>query len=269
MKKINDAEVLRMKSQGAKNREIAEKFCVSVDCIKQFLRRYKKKQGTTNIVQETDKEKLNALRKEYKNQKKYTIYAVLMNGEPVYVGKTAQTLSERFIKHCSNKESAVYPLIKKYGKENFSIETLAIAYDEEQAAMLEDKWTIYLFDDNYKLSNKQIGNHGYYVGISKQSRENIDEWLNDKIDNGRYEELKKKYDELKKEFLKVKEIGKQLYEFYKSSNEIIGNLKQELENERGEKNNILRRIMFNVSDDYLKKELERRKEIYDGWAKFN
>lgn len=64
----------------------------------------------------------------------------LINGKQ-YVGHTTETIKIRFNKHCcpakANKKCVISRAIKKYGRKNFKIQELAIAYNQESLIFLE------------------------------------------------------------------------------------------------------------------------------------
>jgi len=64
----------------------------------------------------------------------------LVNGKQ-YVGKTVQTIKARFGGHCNpgemNKKCLISKAIKKYGKENFKIKEIAVAYNQKQLKFSE------------------------------------------------------------------------------------------------------------------------------------
>jgi len=96
----------------------------------------------------------------------------LINGKQ-YVGQTVTTIKKRFNKHCcpakANKKCVISRAIKKYGKENFIIQELAIAYDQERLIFLEGMYMAWF--DTLVSSG-----HGYNVveiinGQGKHSEE--------------------------------------------------------------------------------------------------
>lgn len=60
----------------------------------------------------------------------------LINGKQ-YVGQTIETINKRFTKHCGNKRQVISRAIKRYGRENFTIQEIAIAYNQEELTFLE------------------------------------------------------------------------------------------------------------------------------------
>lgn len=71
--------------------------------------------------------------------KKIEIYKItnLIN-DKCYIGQTSRGTNVRFTQHCSSK-SIIGNAIRKYGKENFTIETLYTVNDNNMADMLEEK----------------------------------------------------------------------------------------------------------------------------------
>lgn len=57
----------------------------------------------------------------------------MVNGK-MYVGQTTRSLSQRWREHCSNSSGCTYlhNAITKYGKENFKVEQIDIALDQEE-----------------------------------------------------------------------------------------------------------------------------------------
>lgn len=76
-----------------------------------------------------------------------------VNGK-VYIGQTAQTLEKRFYQHCRVYEairtSIITKAIKKYGKENFLIEQIDFAENDEELDKKEKYWIN--FYDSYNIS---------------------------------------------------------------------------------------------------------------------
>jgi group I intron endonuclease len=58
-----------------------------------------------------------------------------------YIGKTSRTIEVRWYHHCKNAEygldNYLYKAIRKYGKDNFTIEYLCDGLDEEEVVMIE------------------------------------------------------------------------------------------------------------------------------------
>lgn len=76
-----------------------------------------------------------------------------------YVGQTIMTVQNRWLKHCSRAKVLDAPTgidgaIKKYGKENFEIETILECPTDEL-----DKWEIYYikYYDTYQGNGKNLG----------------------------------------------------------------------------------------------------------------
>lgn len=55
----------------------------------------------------------------------------------VYIGQTIRTLKQRFTQHCCRSDSIVGSAIKKYGKENFSVEIIAETDNLEELNKME------------------------------------------------------------------------------------------------------------------------------------
>lgn len=60
----------------------------------------------------------------------------LINGKQ-YVGQTVETIKIRFNNHCAGKNSVISKAIRKYGKKNFKVQELAIAYNQKQLDLSE------------------------------------------------------------------------------------------------------------------------------------
>lgn len=60
-----------------------------------------------------------------------------INGKQ-YVGKTIRTIKVRFDNHCRNERQVISKAIKKYGKENFIVQELAITYNKKELKFLEE-----------------------------------------------------------------------------------------------------------------------------------
>ncbi len=58
-----------------------------------------------------------------------------------YIGKTSQSVEKRWYQHCKNAEyghdTYLYRAIRKYGKNNFTVELLCEGLDEEEIVMIE------------------------------------------------------------------------------------------------------------------------------------
>ena len=63
----------------------------------------------------------------------------LINGK-VYIGQTVRDVQERFREHCRHEATAIDKAIKKYGKENFSVEVLCEAKSIGELNELEIKY---------------------------------------------------------------------------------------------------------------------------------
>lgn len=58
-----------------------------------------------------------------------------------YIGKTTQAIEKRWYQHCKNAEYGIdtylYRAIRKYGKDNFTVEVLCEGLDDEEILMIE------------------------------------------------------------------------------------------------------------------------------------
>lgn len=72
------------------------------------------------------------------------IYKITNNIEgKSYIGQTSRSIEKRFEEHCNTPGKTMYEIIKKYGKENFTIEILddsATSYEELD--LLEKKYIV-------------------------------------------------------------------------------------------------------------------------------
>jgi group I intron endonuclease len=59
-----------------------------------------------------------------------------------YIGKTTQTVEQRWYQHCKNAEyghtTYLYKAIRKYGKDNFIVEKLCEGLDDEEVMLISD-----------------------------------------------------------------------------------------------------------------------------------
>jgi group I intron endonuclease len=88
----------------------------------------------------------------------------------VYIGKTIRDLEERLKQHIdgalkSKKNNYFYNAIKKYGKENFTIESIEQALDKKSLDILEKYYVAFyrkLLSNNmvYNMTNGGDGNDG-------------------------------------------------------------------------------------------------------------
>jgi group I intron endonuclease len=65
----------------------------------------------------------------------------MLNGKQ-YVGQTSRTLEQRWREHCSSNSQCTYlhNAIVKYGKENFKVEQIDIALDQEELDYKENQY---------------------------------------------------------------------------------------------------------------------------------
>ena len=77
----------------------------------------------------------------------------LINGKQ-YVGKTTRTIKIRFSNHCVSKNQVISKAIKKYGKENFIVQELAVSYSKKELKFLEGlyiSWFETLVPNGYNI----------------------------------------------------------------------------------------------------------------------
>lgn len=89
-----------------------------------------------------------------------------------YIGQTVQTIKARFSNHCRSKKPVISRAIRKYGRENFIVQEIAIAYNQKRLNFLEG---MYISWFNTLVSN----GYGYNVtniinGKGKHSEETIE-----------------------------------------------------------------------------------------------
>lgn len=60
----------------------------------------------------------------------------LINGKQ-YIGQTVRTIKKRFDGHISKKNPVISKAIKKYGRKNFEIEEIDIAYNQKELNLIE------------------------------------------------------------------------------------------------------------------------------------
>ena len=65
----------------------------------------------------------------------------MVNGKQ-YVGQTTRTLEQRWREHCSNSSRCTYlhNAIEKYGKENFKVEQIDVALDQDELDYKEQQY---------------------------------------------------------------------------------------------------------------------------------
>lgn len=102
-----------------------------------------------------------------------------------YVGVTNNSLSERFKSHCYDKK-VVSDAIRKYGKDNFIIETLIECSSIDEAYELESTYILKYntkFPNGYNISN---GGRGSQVGKRKPTPEHVKEKIRESIKKNHY-----------------------------------------------------------------------------------
>jgi group I intron endonuclease len=101
----------------------------------------------------------------------------LVNGKS-YVGKTTQTIEERWHQHLQNAKSKVpyhlYRALRKYGTDAFSVQTLATTEDPEELNNLERVWILTLGTHSTQYGyNMTYGGDG--VAATDEVRQKISE----------------------------------------------------------------------------------------------
>ena len=95
----------------------------------------------------------------------------------MYIGITTKTIEERFTRHVNTAEKSKYRIhaaIRKYGKENFVIETVRVVDTQEEANSLEIELIRELnttdYDVGYNMAN---GGAGKSLLVSEETRSKI------------------------------------------------------------------------------------------------
>lgn len=100
----------------------------------------------------------------------------LINGKQ-YVGQTVETIEIRFGNHCSSKNPVISRAIRKYGKKNFKVEEIDVAYNQEELNLIEGvymAWFNTLTPNGYNIK-KIIDGKGRH---SKESIEKMRKSIN-------------------------------------------------------------------------------------------
>jgi group I intron endonuclease len=84
----------------------------------------------------------------------YKITNVITNES--YIGETTKTLEQRFKEHCQGRPSLFHDALKKYGKENFTIELLEITEDINA----EETWIAHYDTYNNGYNSTKTGKRG-------------------------------------------------------------------------------------------------------------
>lgn len=107
----------------------------------------------------------------------YTIYKIINNiNNKCYIGQTKTDLKERFRRHKNLKSGTMYPIIKSFGAENFSIIPIDYADNKSESINKEVFWTLF-----YKANepdygyNKMVGFSLYGRIVSEETRQKISE----------------------------------------------------------------------------------------------
>ena len=102
-----------------------------------------------------------------------------------YIGVTYNTLDIRFKSHCYDK-NVVSQAIRKYGKENFTIDTLLNCSSMDEAYDLEPKYIVEhstKYPNGYNVSD---GGKGSQVGKRKPTPENVKQKIRESIKENHY-----------------------------------------------------------------------------------
>lgn len=126
------------------------------------------------------------------------IYLVtnLINGKQ-YTGQTVRTINKRFAGHISDKTTYMSRAINKYGKENFKIEQIDVAYNQEELDLIEGvymAWFNTLAPNGYNIQ-KIISGQGKHSEETKRKMSvlaNTPEKLKRSSENGKKTKQTKK-----------------------------------------------------------------------------
>ena len=108
-----------------------------------------------------------------------------VNGK-TYIGISSRPVEQRFKEHlsraaCTQRFSRLYAAMRKYGAENFSVEELEEAGDEDQVRYLECKY-IAQFNSYRKGYNCNLGGNGFLVFPEHIKRKISESQIGKKID---------------------------------------------------------------------------------------
>lgn len=90
------------------------------------------------------------------------------NGK-VYIGQTIRTLKERWYEHCNDGRRTFYRAIKKYGKENFTIEQIDSAETQQELDVKEGYW-IAFYNSTDKSKGYNLSSGGEHPIITDEFR---------------------------------------------------------------------------------------------------
>lgn len=125
----------------------------------------------------------------------YTIYKITnkINGK-IYIGITTKSIEERFARHVNSAEKSKYRIhtaIRKYGRDNFVIETLSVVSSQEEANELEIKLIQELNATDYNIGyNMAIGGAGKSLLVSEETRAKLKVSIQKSRDNMTLEQKK-------------------------------------------------------------------------------
>ncbi len=119
------------------------------------------------------------------SERKYSIYKITNSiNDKVYIGWTSREVSERWYNHCGNSKwktsGHLYNAIRKYGRENFRVDTIYQSLDREHSLRMETH-----FIKSHKAIDRQYGYNtttgGRQPEHSDETRKKISEYHKGRI----------------------------------------------------------------------------------------
>jgi group I intron endonuclease len=174
--------------------------------------------------------------------------------EKIYIGQTKGSIQDRFNQHCNNipTDSAITAAIRKYGKENFQIEEIAKADNQEQLDVLEKTYiqlTNSLAPNGYNLKTGGLEGSRY----SEESRKKMS---NAKLGRTLSESTKQKMSETHKISLQDPDLrarrGERLKERFNSDPDLrekISNIRTQYWSNEENRQRASERAKANMTDD--------------------
>lgn len=92
-----------------------------------------------------------------------------VNGK-VYIGQTKRKLQYRWLQHCSPSNCRlIYRAIQKYGKENFTVEQIDVACDQDELNKKEQYW-IQFYDSMNPEKGYNLTSGGEHCEMSEETK---------------------------------------------------------------------------------------------------